>query len=276
MNAVAQPAPATRWRPTPLVAGSMALHGAAALGAILGPEAWLWWAVAAVAGNHAVLTFFVLRPRSTILGPNIARLPLAAAARGEIALTFDDGPDAEVTPQVLDLLDARGARATFFCIAEKAERHPEIVREIARRGHSVENHSSGHQLTFALLGLAGIRRDISAAQRTLGELAGKAPRFFRSPAGFRSPMLDPVLHDMGVRLVSWTRRGFDTRHTDVEFVAERLLRGLGPGDILLLHDGHSARTANGAPVVLEVLPRVLDAAQRHGLRPVTLAQALDP
>ena len=276
MSAVAHPSPASRWRPTPLVAGSIALHGAAALGAILGPEAWLWWAVAAVAGNHAVLTFFVLRPRSTILGPNITRLPLAAAVRGEIALTFDDGPDAEVTPQVLNILDERGARATFFCIAGRAERHPEIVREIVRRGHSVENHSSGHQLTFALLGLGGNRRDISAAQRTLGELAGKPPRFFRPPAGFRSPMLDPVLHDLGMRLVSWTRRGFDTRHTDVEFVAERLLRGLRPGDILLLHDGHSARAPNGAPVVLEVLPRVLDAIQREGLRPVTLVQAIDP
>ena len=276
MSAVAHPVPATRWRPTPLVAGSMGLHGAAALSAILGPEAWVWWAIAAVAGNHAVLTVFVLWPRSTMLGPNVTRLPHAAAVRDEIAITFDDGPDAEVTPQVLDLLEARGVRATFFCIAEKAERYPEIVHEIVRRGHSVENHSSGHQVTFALRGLGGIRREITAAQRCLGELAGKPPRFFRSPAGFRSPLLDPVLHDLGLRLVSWTRRGFDTRRADVEFVAERLLRGLAPGDILLLHDGHSARTSTGVPVVLEVLPRVLDAAQRQGLRPVTLAQAIDP
>ncbi len=277
MSAVAQPVPAsTRWRPTRLVAGSMGLHGAAFLGAILGPEAWVWWAAAAVAGNHAVLTLFVLLPRSAMLGPNVSRLPDLAAARGEIALTFDDGPDADVTPQVLDLLDARGVRATFFCIAENAERHPQIVRDIVRRGHSVENHSSAHQLTFALMGLGGIRREIAAAQRTLGELAGKTPRFFRSPAGFRSPLLDAVLHPMGVRLVSWTRRGFDTHRTDVEFVTERLLRDLRPGDILLLHDGHSARTPHGTPVVLEVLPRVLDAAQRQGLRPVTLAQAIDP
>jgi peptidoglycan/xylan/chitin deacetylase (PgdA/CDA1 family) len=205
----------------------------------------------------------------------VTRLPQAACARGEIALTFDDGPDAEVTPRVLDLLDACGARATFFCIAENARRHPEVLREIVRRGHAVENHSSGHQLTFALLGMGGIRREIAAAQRTLAELAGTAPRFFRSPAGFRSPLLDPVLHRMGIRLVSWTRRGYDTRRTDVDFVADRLVSGLTAGDILLLHDGHSARTAAGAPVVLEVLPRLLDAVQRQGLRPVTLSQAID-
>jgi len=224
MSAVAQSAPAARWRPTPLIAGSIGLHGVAALAMFLGPEAWLW-SLGAVAGNHAVLTLFVLWPRSSMIGRNISRLPAAAIARGEIALTFDDGPDAEVTPRVLDLLEARGVRATFFCIAEKAARHPEILREITRRGHAVENHSSAHQVTFAMLGLGGIRREIAAAQRTLAELAGQTPRYFRSPAGFRSPLLDPVLHDMGIRLVSWTRRGYDTRRTDVNFVAERLLRG---------------------------------------------------
>ena len=275
MSAVVHAAPATRWRPTPLVAGSMGLHGVAVLVMFLGTEAWLW-SLAAVAGNHAVLTLFVLWPRSKMLGPNLSSLPDCAVARGEIALTFDDGPDAEVTPRVLDLLEAHGVRATFFCIAEQAARHPELLREIARRGHAVENHSRGHQPTFALLGLDGIRREITAAQHTLAELTGRPPRFFRPPAGFHSPLLDPVLHDMGLKLVSWTRRGFDTRNADVDFVAERLLRGLAAGDILLLHDGHSARTSNGAPVVLEVLPRLLDAAQRQGLRPVTLAQAIDP
>jgi peptidoglycan/xylan/chitin deacetylase (PgdA/CDA1 family) len=274
MSAVVHPAPAARWRPTPLVAGSIGLHGLAALVLFVEPEAWLW-AFGAVAGNHAVLTLFVLWPRSTMLGPNLTRLPEAARARGEIALTFDDGPDAQVTPRVLELLEARGARATFFCIAEKAARHPDIVREIARRGHAVENHSSGHQFTFAMLGMGGIRKEIGAAQGTLAEIAGKPPRFFRSPAGFRSPLLDPVLHAMGLRLVTWTRRGYDTRRCDVDFVARRLERGLAAGDILLLHDGHSARTSEGAPVVLEVLPRLLDAAQRQGLRPVTLSQAVD-
>ena len=274
MNAAVHPVPATRWRPAPLVAGSMGLHGFAILGLFLGPEAWPW-SVGAVLANHAVLTVFVMWPRSTVLGPNVTCLPEAACARGEIALTFDDGPDAEVTPRVLDLLEAHGARATFFCIAEKAAGHPEVLREIVRRGHAVENHSSGHQLTFAMLGMGGIRKEIGAAQRTLAELAGHAPRFFRSPAGFRSPLLDPVLHAMGLRLVSWTRRGYDTRRSDVDFVAERLVTGLAAGDILLLHDGHSARTAAGAPVVLEVLPRLLDAAQRQGLRPVTLSQAID-
>jgi peptidoglycan/xylan/chitin deacetylase (PgdA/CDA1 family) len=276
MSAVAQTAPSTRWRPTPLIAGTFVLHATALLAVLLGPEEWTWWAVASIAGNHALLTVVGLWPRSTLLGANFNRLPDVAAARGEIAFTFDDGPDPEVTPQVLDLLDAHGARATFFCIAGNAARHPELCREIARRGHMVENHSSAHQVTFAMLGSRGIRREVSSAQQALAALTGYAPRFFRAPAGLRNPLLDPVLHDLGLRLVSWTRRGFDTRENDPGRVAARLLHGLAAGDILLLHDGHCARMSTGVPVVLEVLPRLLEAARHEGLRPVTLAQAIDP
>jgi peptidoglycan/xylan/chitin deacetylase (PgdA/CDA1 family) len=276
MNVVAHEAVATRWRPSAFIAGSMVLHLAALAAVLLGPDEWFWWALGAVAVNQLALTALGLWPRSTLLGPNFNRLPAAAQARGEIALTFDDGPDPDVTPRVLDLLEAHGVRATFFGISRHAERHPEVLREIVRHGHAVENHSCGHLVTFSMMGMGGIRREITQAQHTLAALAGRAPRFFRPPAGLRNPLLDPVLHELGLRLVSWTRRGFDTRRNDADQVAGRLLDGLAAGDILLLHDGHSARNANGTPVVLEVLPRLLDAARAKGLRFVTLGQAIDP
>jgi peptidoglycan/xylan/chitin deacetylase (PgdA/CDA1 family) len=276
MSTIAQDAPATRWRPAPLVAASIAIHIIAVLVAILGPEGSQWWALAAVAGNHVVLTTCCLLPRSTLLGPNLTRLPAAAAARGEIALTFDDGPDPEVTPRVLDILEAHGVRATFFGIATRAARHPDVVREIVRRGHAVENHSRAHLATFAMMGPGGMRREIIQAQEALKEISGQRPRFFRPPAGMRSPFLDPVLHDVGLKLATWTRRGFDTQERNPDRVAARLLDGLAAGDILLLHDGHCARTSRGTPVVLEVLPRLLDAARTKGLRLVTLGQAIDP
>lgn len=266
---------ATRWRPSPTIAASMGLHVAAAGGAMMQPQLWTW-ALAAVAANHALLAALGLWPRSTLLGPNLTRLPEVARTRGEIAITFDDGPDPEVTPQVLDMLDARGARASFFCIAELAARHPRLCREIVARGHGLENHSQRHSHAFAFNGLGGFRRDISAAQATLVEVSGQRPRFFRTPAGLRNPLLDPVLHELGLRLVSWTRRGFDTRRDDPALVAGLLTQGIAAGDILLLHDGNSARTAPGRPVVLEVLPRVLDAAQSHHLKAVALHQAIEP
>jgi len=276
MSTLAQAAASARWRPTLLVAVSIVLHIVALAYAIAGPPGAGWWALAVVAANQTILTGLTVWPRSTLLGPNHTRLPDKAAARGEIALTFDDGPDPEITPQVLEMLERHGAHATFFCIAERAARHPDLVREIARRGHAVENHSHGHRATFALQGLGALRREIEAAQTTLADLAGRPPRFFRPPAGVHSPLLDPVLHALGLKLVSWTRRGFDTQRRDPGDVARRLTQGLAAGDILLLHDGGCARTDAGEPVALAVLPRVLDTARAQGLRSVTLAQAIEP
>ena len=275
MSAIVHSGIAPRWRPSALILASAALHVAAIPFVVLVSDHW-WWAPIAIAANHVVLTLVGLWPRSRLLGPNIVRLPDAAIARNEVALTFDDGPNPELTPRVLDILDAHGARATFFCIAEKASRHPELTREIARRGHAVENHSNAHEHTFAFLMLPGLRRDLSAAQATILALTGRAPRFFRPPMGFRNPLLDPVLHDMGLRLVSWTRRGYDTNPRHVATVAARLEDALAPGAILLMHDGQAATTASGTPVVLEVLPRLLETLRRRGLRPVTLSQAIEP
>lgn len=257
------------WRPAPLIRASFALH-AGALSAVLAQPSWWPWAAGGIAANHLLLTFLGLIPRSTQLGPNWIHLPPEAAARAEVALTFDDGPDPAVTPRVLDLLDAAGAPGTFFCIGARAARHPDLCREIVLRGHRVENHTQHHGHGFALLGAHRLTAEIQSAQQVLTAITGETPRFFRAPAGLRSPLLDPVLSRLGLRLATWTRRGFDTQEPDPERVTRRLLRGLGAGDILLLHDGNGARTPQGEPAVLQVLPCLLQAVADSGLRPVTL------
>ena len=262
----------TRWRPTGFIRASFALHGLALLAVLLRPDSWPW-ALGAVLANHLLITALGLWPRSHWLGANWTRLPDAAATRNEIALTIDDGPDPRVTPQVLDVLDRYRARATFFCIGELAARHPALCRQIVARGHAVENHSQHHRHHFSLSGIAGYTREIQAAQDTLAGITGQPPMFFRAPAGLRNPFLAPVLARLGLRLASWTARGFDTRSGDAGKVAGRLLAKLHPGAILLLHDGHAALTASGRPVILEVLPRVLEAAADAGLRFVTLREA---
>jgi peptidoglycan/xylan/chitin deacetylase (PgdA/CDA1 family) len=249
------------------------MHAAAAAGTIVMPAVWPW-ALGAVAANHALLTAAGLWPRSTLLGPNLLRLPASAAARGEIALTIDDGPDPEVTPRVLDLLDEAGVRATFFCIGQQARAYPVLCRDIAARGHRVENHGDTHSSAFSLFGPKRMRCDIAAAQTTLSELSGAAPRFFRATAGLRNPFLDPVLHGLNLQLATWTHRAFDTRCADPDTVFARLTRSLVPGDILLLHDGHAARSASGEPIILAVLPRLLKHFGERNLRCVTLAEAL--
>lgn len=252
---------------------SIATHGAAAATLALAPSAWPW-ALGAVAINQAIITGAGLWPRSTLLGPNLNRLPSAAAARDEIALTIDDGPDPEVTPRVLDLLDAAGARATFFCIGRYARVNAALCREIVARGHRVENHGDSHSAAFAAFGMGRMRADITAAQQSLAEICGQAPVFFRPTAGLRNPLLDPVLARLDLRLASWTRRPFDTRLANPASALHRLTNRLAAGDILLLHDGHAARTADGQPLILAVLPELLRILAERKLRPVTLTDAL--
>jgi peptidoglycan/xylan/chitin deacetylase (PgdA/CDA1 family) len=220
-----------------------------------------------------VISLAALWPRGRWLGPNLTRLPAAAALRREIALTFDDGPDPLITPQVLDLLDRHGAKASFFCIGEKAAAHPEIITAIVRRGHCVENHTNRHPLAFAFYGMSALRREIEAAQTVIAGVAGRAPHFFRAPAGFRSPLLDPVLARCRLQYVSWTRRGYDAVRRDPAQILRRLTQGLAAGDVLVLHDGTRARTAEGMPVVLAVLPALLEHIAERGLKCVALADA---
>ncbi|RZL87288.1 MAG: polysaccharide deacetylase family protein [Variovorax sp.] len=261
------------WHWPPIVRASIGWHLLAIGTAVLVPGA-LPWAIGAIVLNHLLITVAGLTPRSSLLGPNLTRLPQAAAARSEVAITIDDGPDPEVTPQVLDLLDAHGQRATFFCIAERVLEHPALAREIVARGHSVQNHTARHRHSFSLLGPRGFAAEISRAQQVLQEATGQRPTCFRAPAGLRNPFLAPVLHRMGLSLVSWTRRGFDTREGSAATVLARLTHDLKAGDILLLHDGNAARTADGRPVVLEVLPPLLARIRNDGLRAVTLPEAL--
>ena len=265
--------PALPWRPSLFLRLSAALHGLALLAVLAWPGQWLFW-LGALVINHLALSTIGLWPRSAWLGANLTRLPPAAAARGEVALTFDDGPDPHVTPQVLDQLDAASARATFFCVGEQLRRHPELAREIVRRGHHIENHTDTHPHLFAAMGWRRMAAQVADGQHAVASVSGRAPRFFRAVAGLRNPWLDPILARHGLQLATWTRRGYDTRTGDATAVLARLTHALAAGDILLLHDGHAARTANGQAVVLAVLPRLLAELRARGLRSVPLAEAL--
>lgn len=261
-----------RWSPSPFLRGSAALHVGALAGTAVIPTLWPL-AVSALIANHALIAAAGLLPRSNLLGPNLTRLSASAQARREMALTIDDGPDPEVTPEVLDQLDALQAKATFFCIGWRARRYPALCRDIVSRGHCIENHSDAHSHAFSLFGPARIRSDIAAAQATLSDITGQAPRFFRPTAGLRNPFLDPVLNELDLLLAAWTRRGYDTRDGQVKRVLQKLTRNLSAGDILLIHDGHAARTPDDQPVIVAMLPALLRILHSQNLHPVTLQQS---
>ncbi len=268
-----RPKAGLEYLPSRFLKGSLALHGLA--GAALVVEASAWpWALGGLALNHLAISSAGLIPRGALLGPNIVRLPEAAASARQIALTIDDGPDPEVTPATLDILEAHGAHATFFCVGRALLAQPALAREIVRRGHAIENHSLNHHHYFSLLGPQRMAREVREGQRVIADITGESSRFFRAPAGLRNPFLQPLLARNGLHLCSWTRRGFDTACREPDRVQQRLTRGLSAGDILLLHDGRAARTRGGQPVILEVLPRLLKTVSAKGLSTVRLRDAL--
>ena len=260
---------------SPFLKASVVLHAAAVPALAIAPQRWPWVAGALIA-NHYVTIAGGLLPRSTLLGPNLRR-SAAAEAAGAVVLTFDDGPDPVVTPAVLRVLASRDARATFFCVGEHAARHRALTAEIARRGHRLENHSYTHSNAFFFHRPAALDRELGRCQDELQAASGRAPTFFRAPAGIRSPLLQSALARHGLRLASWTRRGFDTASRNPATVARRLTRGLSAGDVLLLHDGAFREASGRERVVLAALPLVLDAVEAAGLRTVPLMDgAADP
>lgn len=266
---VLTPSPVRRWRPSLLVHASVGLHAVSLATLPFMPSRWPWF-LSALAANHLVLSVAGMWPRNQWLGPSISQLPESSAVAGEIGLSFDDGPDPEVTPRVLEILARRGVRASFFLIGQRAAAHPELVEQILEQGHLLENHTYHHPNHFAFLGPRGQAREIDRTQDLLEKFSGRRPAWFRAPAGIRNPFLEPILARRGLYLASWTRRGFDTVERRPERVVKRLVRGLAPGHITLLHDGSVARDHRGEPVVLEALTRLLDFLDEQGWRAVPL------
>jgi peptidoglycan/xylan/chitin deacetylase (PgdA/CDA1 family) len=241
---------------------TLGLHATALALAAVAPQRWAW-AASALLLNHSVITAAAVMPRSRLLGPNLAYLPSPEA---EVALTFDDGPDPYVTPGVMDILERHHAKATFFCIGNRIERFPEVASAIVERGHAIGNHSHNHPNTFAFYGPRALAREVIRAQEAIWTATSRRATLFRAPVGIRGPFLEQCLAREGLNLVSWSRRGLDTVSRSAAAVASRLTRGLEHGEILLMHDGASARDSAGRPVVLEALARVLDVLAARGLR----------
>ena len=225
--------------------------------------AWLA-AILALFSGHALWLIATLLPRCSWWGPQARKLPGSAP---RIWITIDDGPDPRDTPALLELLSEFGARATFFVIGQKAAAHPELLRDVLRRGHEIGNHTQTHPAAWFWAFLPSrIRREIESCGRTVRELAPDARvRWFRAPAGLRNHWLHPVLASLGLRLAGWSARGFDGVRADVERVVRGILADIRPGAIVLLHEGQPFDFAGGR-MAPRVLRAVLEKARSEGLR----------
>lgn len=224
-------------------------------------------AVAVALAYVALLLAAVLVLRLGVFVDALVRGP--ADAKG-VALTFDDGPHPEHTRKVMDVLESRGARATFFLIGRKAEALPDLVREMARRGHAIGVHGYAHDRLFSLRGGRRVERDLSRAIAALERITGVRPTLFRPPIGHTNPAIARVAERLGLVVVGWSVAARDgVAGARAEDVVARVSRGLSDGAIVLLHD--AAEKDDREPVAPSALPALLDAIQARNLTVVDVA-----
>lgn len=229
----------------------------------LGPPPLLFACVALVA-YVALITCGVLFAGLGMFADVLTRGPDDS---GAVALTFDDGPNPEHTPKILSLLQAAGAKATFFVIGRKAEAYPQIIRQIKARGHAIGLHGYAHHRLFSLRSLRYVRDDLERGRKAIEAITGEPVALFRPPIGHMSPRIAKAVDELGLVTVGWSVRALDgTAGAKPTEVAERVTRRLKPGAIVLLHD--AAERDDRTPASLEALPAILDAMKQQGLKSV--------
>jgi peptidoglycan/xylan/chitin deacetylase (PgdA/CDA1 family) len=214
----------------------------------------------------AVIGVAILFPHFGIFSEALARV---RTKRPLLALTFDDGPDPVHTPRVLNLLEQHKARATFFVTGEQAARHPDLVRDIAARGHQVENHSLNHSIWTPFVSPKKLRAELEATQQILGSILGDRPRWFRPPYGVVSPRVALAARRAGLTICHWSGRARDgAARIPADRGVRNIARGLTPGSILLLHD--AVHDGSRQAIAAEILESTLPMLAQKGLRSVTL------
>jgi peptidoglycan-N-acetylglucosamine deacetylase len=200
-------------------------------------------ATGAACAAAGVFSWAAVAPSSQIFGPTIRRTDDGSA----IALTFDDGPNPAVTPDLLNLLDRHQVRATFFVMGRSVRAFPALAKEIGDRGHAIGNHTDTHP-TLTFLSRRRITDELNRCDDAIASATGRGSRWMRPPFGFRGPQLNSLIQQRcGTRVVMWSAMAWDWKATNPESVINHLRRVRG-GDIVLLHDGDH---------------RVLDGDRRH-------------
>jgi peptidoglycan/xylan/chitin deacetylase (PgdA/CDA1 family) len=239
--------------------------GAAIAGA-LGAGAIVSYLLPALAGSQPVLFPRSPAPISPWLRRALGVEDSTASGRG-YALTFDDGPHAQGTPAVLEVLARERVTATFFLVGEQLLRNPGLGREIVAAGHEIALHCHRHR-NLLRLGPRQVREDIDRAQEIIETATGTSPTLYRPPYGVLNAAALRLARARGWRTLLWSQwgRDWEARATP-ESIAARVTTGVGEGSVLLLHDADDYSAPGSWRRTVAALPRVLDTLAEHGLRP---------
>jgi peptidoglycan-N-acetylglucosamine deacetylase len=231
----------------------------------MSPESshYLGWAIAAATGGalSAALGWTSVAPNCQLWGKVIAR---GNADSSGVALTFDDGPTAGATEQVLDTLGEMKVPAVFFVIGANAQRHPEIVRRMHDEGHIVANHSWDHSHTGFFRGRRYWEKQIEQTNRVIEEIIGLRPALFRPPLGVRTLFITGAATRAGHQVITWSRRGMDGVATTAPQICQRLGTA-GPGEILILHDGVEPNSQRDQAATVAAVRPLIQTLRQRGL-----------
>ncbi|MBC6491880.1 polysaccharide deacetylase family protein [Flavihumibacter stibioxidans] len=190
-----------------------------------------------------------------------------AAGKKQIAISFDDGPVLQYTPELLRLLKDKSVPAAFFCIGSRVAARPDLLRQAHEAGHLIGNHSYGHAPLFDLYGANRMEKELHATNELVYGIIGHRPRLFRPPYGVTNPNLASAVRRSGMKAIGWNIRSLDTVAKDEGRLFKKLLRSLQPGAILLFHDT--------AKVTLDILPAFIDEARERGYDFVRLDELIN-
>jgi len=255
---------------------ALAVKGLAVMAALTAmwtlPPGWAALAIALViAAAVAFLTYAIVHPSSQFFAPVVARL---STTEPLVALTFDDGPDPEFTPRILDVLAKHHAHASFFVLGERAAQHPEIVRRMHDEGHTVGTHTQHHSIRFHFGSPAFVKKEIEDAIAVVAGILPESPTLFRPPQGLRTPLFGSGWkRTRGLTCVTWSVRGLDAFPTTPDKIVARVAPSLVPGAIVTLHDGTGLGGGTDRAPTISALGTLLDECKARGLRCVTLAEA---
>jgi peptidoglycan/xylan/chitin deacetylase (PgdA/CDA1 family) len=203
---------------------------------------------------------------SPLFGPSLGRID---SDRRVVALTFDDGPNPDATPRILDTLAEKSVLATFFVLGSHVERWPDLVRRMSHEGHQLGNHGYFHR-KLHFRSPFYVSRDIRLGIRAIRRAGAPAPQYFRAPHGFRSPWTTPIAKFYGERTVGWSLGVFDSDCPGVDEIVRRTIDGVTPGSIVLLHDGDGYNPDGDRLQTAAALPHIIDRLIGKGYEFATL------
>ena len=231
---------------------------------LVGQELIPWWVLFLLVVTYAV---WVIYGSITIHSNFFMDVVCSVDKPKKLALTFDDGPHPELTNKMLDLLDQKGVKATFFCIGNRVERHPEIVKEISHRGHIVANHTWSHPLIWGMMPGFLVKSQMEKCSAIIEHTIGKRPIFFRPPFGVINPRVRRFIRRLGVETIGWNLRSRDGGPLNRDQIYRMVRPKLEKGSIMLFHDTNAE--------TYHALDRILDDCKQLGLDIVPLDQLIE-